>query len=133
MPGTRPGTTAVHRQGKVTVRIARPMGRRTCDVFLLSGSRLRGAVVAVSCGYDFGQYTPRADDSPDGIRTFCPVVRRQSNEGGVVAKVALVLGSHTPMAAVLCFHKVTDLSRSSPKKNGRRFLKQKVKKLTFFL
>ena len=49
MPGARPGTTAVHRQGKVTVRIARPMGRRTCDVFLLSGSRLRGAVVAVSC------------------------------------------------------------------------------------
>ena len=38
MPGTRPGTTTVHRKGKVTVRIARPMGRRTCDVFLLSES-----------------------------------------------------------------------------------------------
>ena len=60
MPSTRPSTTTVHRQGKVTARIARLMGRRTCDVFLLSGSHLCGAVVAVSCGYDFGQYTPRA-------------------------------------------------------------------------
>ena len=84
MPGTRPGTTAVHRQGKVTVCIARPMGRRTCDVFLLSGSRLRGAVVAVSCGYDFGQYTPRADDSRRRRNTKTVKVQSKRGEALVV-------------------------------------------------